>query len=357
MPVWRNLTRKDVANYSPLLADRLAVIVGDNLERVVTELLRAIQRDVSSVVTAARNPARVFNSSSPSIPIPPTSSLSHLSLDAIQPNSEAVLNVDALASESFKRALSGEKRVIETEWRKPASVARLHLKLFYNSLTRHFNALADRFTLQYDTLATRLRVALPRNAVVEKITQQAFSTNCSPCAFLAISSAPRLSPDFLQDDTRNSLVVDADSQLEKSIEQIRTMDFVTPVYNRGSTTVMENSTYPNQDRNRPERNMIRNNTSEVTENSDFQILKGIFGGEFGNFEVIHLEKVKSRARKHQVVNPYACYWSGEIDYDEVIYEHFYRWRLRIKVMPERQTDERVSAFHIELLDSKADFSI
>lgn len=44
LPVWHNVSRKDVARYSPTLADRVAVSTSKGLEYVVTELLRAIQQ-------------------------------------------------------------------------------------------------------------------------------------------------------------------------------------------------------------------------------------------------------------------------------------------------------------------------
>jgi hypothetical protein len=42
LPVWHNLDRDQVAGYSPMLADRMAVSSASGLEKVVTELIRAI---------------------------------------------------------------------------------------------------------------------------------------------------------------------------------------------------------------------------------------------------------------------------------------------------------------------------
>jgi hypothetical protein len=42
LPVWHNVTRDDVAKYSPILAGRLAVSTSTGLANVVREIRRAI---------------------------------------------------------------------------------------------------------------------------------------------------------------------------------------------------------------------------------------------------------------------------------------------------------------------------
>ena len=42
LPVWHNVTRNDVAKYSPILAGRLAVSSSTGLDNVVAEIVRAI---------------------------------------------------------------------------------------------------------------------------------------------------------------------------------------------------------------------------------------------------------------------------------------------------------------------------
>jgi hypothetical protein len=42
LPVWRNVTRHDVAKYSPILAGRLAVSTSTGLDNVIGEIKRAI---------------------------------------------------------------------------------------------------------------------------------------------------------------------------------------------------------------------------------------------------------------------------------------------------------------------------
>ena len=49
LPVWLDVEYKDVANYSPLLADRVAAKAKDGLDRVVTELRTAMMADGSKV--------------------------------------------------------------------------------------------------------------------------------------------------------------------------------------------------------------------------------------------------------------------------------------------------------------------
>ncbi|MDD2666154.1 MAG: toll/interleukin-1 receptor domain-containing protein [Methanocellales archaeon] len=44
LPVWHNIGKEEVARYSPMLADRVAVSTSKGLEYVVTELFRAIQQ-------------------------------------------------------------------------------------------------------------------------------------------------------------------------------------------------------------------------------------------------------------------------------------------------------------------------
>jgi hypothetical protein len=42
LPVWHNVTRDDVANFSPMLAGRLAVASTVGLKNVVDEIIRAL---------------------------------------------------------------------------------------------------------------------------------------------------------------------------------------------------------------------------------------------------------------------------------------------------------------------------
>ncbi len=43
LPVWHNVTRDEVARYSPILAGRLAVSTSTGLDNVVSEIRRAIR--------------------------------------------------------------------------------------------------------------------------------------------------------------------------------------------------------------------------------------------------------------------------------------------------------------------------
>src|SRR5262249_1408718 len=43
LPVWHKLTREEVLNYSPILADKLAVSSSKGLEAVVQQIIRAIE--------------------------------------------------------------------------------------------------------------------------------------------------------------------------------------------------------------------------------------------------------------------------------------------------------------------------
>lgn len=45
LPVWHNVTHKDVAKFSPILADRWAVSTSEGLEKIVHQIKRAIKLD------------------------------------------------------------------------------------------------------------------------------------------------------------------------------------------------------------------------------------------------------------------------------------------------------------------------
>lgn len=56
LPVWHNLTADEVRQYSPMLADRLAVSSSRGLEYVVAELLRAARLQTSPSLSTRRTP-------------------------------------------------------------------------------------------------------------------------------------------------------------------------------------------------------------------------------------------------------------------------------------------------------------
>ena len=55
LPVWHNVSRSDVAAFSPILADRIGVSTSSGLENVVNEILRAIE--VGQLSTTATTPS------------------------------------------------------------------------------------------------------------------------------------------------------------------------------------------------------------------------------------------------------------------------------------------------------------
>lgn len=48
LPVWHNVTRKDLINYAPTLADKIATLTSDGIDSVATDIERAITRGTNS---------------------------------------------------------------------------------------------------------------------------------------------------------------------------------------------------------------------------------------------------------------------------------------------------------------------
>ena len=44
LPIWHNVSKEDVAAFSPILADRLSVSSDKGMDRVVAEILAAIKK-------------------------------------------------------------------------------------------------------------------------------------------------------------------------------------------------------------------------------------------------------------------------------------------------------------------------
>jgi hypothetical protein len=49
LPVWHNVTHEDVVEFSPILADKLAVSTDRGIEYVATQILQAVQRSTSAI--------------------------------------------------------------------------------------------------------------------------------------------------------------------------------------------------------------------------------------------------------------------------------------------------------------------
>jgi len=64
LPIWHNLTREEVAKYSPMLADRLAVLTSQGLESMVEEVLRVIRPNEPNNTVSDQSNAEIYIQSS-----------------------------------------------------------------------------------------------------------------------------------------------------------------------------------------------------------------------------------------------------------------------------------------------------
>lgn len=68
LPVWHNVSREDVARYSPTLADRLAASTREGIDIVVAKILDVVQPDAGRAVELPSSVGRIVESTSASCP-------------------------------------------------------------------------------------------------------------------------------------------------------------------------------------------------------------------------------------------------------------------------------------------------
>lgn len=350
LPVWRDLTPEILQEFSPLMADRLAVKWNGNVDQVVAELLRAIKQDERIAQPLGENP-KLQNSPA------------HIS------HAHSKEMIADLATEVFQRIQSGERRVIEELHRERKELRHHDMQLLF-----------DQLILKAARVVSNFRNAC-RN-VTAQLTAVASSVGVRNCdypwhedaddfanSFVVFSSIHEVAIPYISaenDDPRNwnvdlktlrvfdRTLIHADTELENLFKRVATCHVLSPHVAHGETTQQENSTYPRSSGRFD--GVIKDTRKELFEDNGLVILKRAFSRQFGKFRVVKIAKERSRQHKHVVVNPYACYWSGEVDYDEVVYHHFFRWHLALNLSGIHEGCE-VGSFNIAALEQPTECDI
>ncbi len=217
------------------------------------------------------------------------------------------------------------------------------------------NLIVDAYLAKFDSLVENLKKNAPSGIEISTSPYSSRDESINQRnGYIVYSDIHQVVPfDHTRGDLDSILSV-AETEVDAMLDSLTKMFIVvvSPRVDRGKTRDIENHS-----RSDEQNQVFEDQRKEVFEDPSLLLVKRILGEECGKVEVLHSRQQISRERKHVTINPHACHWSGEVDYDEVTYQHFFRWKVTLPLSITLAEVTPVSRFQLSSLSPVSEYEI